>query len=87
MTRAMTVRLDDDTDKKLAELAMDYPSTSAAVQEAIRQAWIARQYAKMEAAYAAIRQDQPWFPYDSAEEAQAWREHRVSRRQRKRTNE
>jgi predicted transcriptional regulator len=49
MTSALTVRLDEDTARQLAELAEHYRSRSAAVQEAIRRAWRQLQEEKLDA--------------------------------------
>jgi predicted transcriptional regulator len=54
MTNAMTVRLTEETDRQLTELAEHYPSRSAAVQGAIHRAWRQLQDEKLEAGYAAL---------------------------------
>lgn len=82
MTSAMTVRLDEDTARELAELAELYRSRSAAVQEAIHQAWQQLQAEKLDAGYAAAIAENPHFPYESAEEAAALRARRRARQSR-----
>lgn len=79
MTSAMTVRLDDETERQLAELAEHYRSRSAAVQDAIHRAYAELQGEKLEAAYAAAVADNPHYPYESAEEAAALRARRRAR--------
>jgi predicted transcriptional regulator len=69
MTSALTVRLDEDTARQLAELAEHHRSRSAAIQEAIRRAWRQLQEEKLDAAYAAAVAANPDYPYESAEEA------------------
>lgn len=81
MTHAMTVRLDPTTGDELAELAADYPSRSAAVIDAIHQAWRRLQDDRLEAGYAAVVAENPHYPYGSAEEREAMRARR-NRRQR-----
>lgn len=81
MTYAMTVRLDPDTERRLAELAEGYPSRSAAVTEAIRQAWQRLQEEQLDRAYAAAAAGNPHYPYESVEEREAMRARR-NRRQR-----
>ncbi|MGH3927826.1 MAG: ribbon-helix-helix protein, CopG family, partial [Pseudonocardiaceae bacterium] len=49
MTSAMTVRLNEETVRKLAELAERHRSRSAAVQDAIHQAWEQLQAEKLDA--------------------------------------
>ncbi|MBV9207891.1 MAG: hypothetical protein JO037_21405, partial [Actinobacteria bacterium] len=49
MTNAMTVRLDEETARELAELAEHYRSRSAAIQDAIHSAWRRLQADKLEA--------------------------------------
>ena len=73
MAHAMTVRLDDETEARLAELAAHYPSRSAAVQTAIRQAWITMQEERLGQGYAAAVVENPHYPFESAEEAAAFR--------------
>lgn len=75
----MTVRLDTDTAQQLAELAEQQPSRSAAVTEAIRQAWQRLQAEQLDAAYAAAVADNPHYPYESTEERQAMRARRNQR--------
>ncbi len=82
MTNAMTVRLDDETARQLAELAERYRSRSAAVQDAIHRAWQQLQDDKLEAGYAAAVADNPHYPYESAEEAAALRARRRARQAR-----
>lgn len=55
----MTVRLDEETARKLAELAAHYRSRSAAIQDAIHIAWQRLQADKLEAGYAAAVADNP----------------------------
>jgi Arc/MetJ-type ribon-helix-helix transcriptional regulator len=76
MTHAMTVRLDDETEAKLSELAAHYPSRSAAVQTAIRQAWIIMQEERLGRGYAAVVAENPHYPFESAEEARSFRHRR-----------
>jgi predicted transcriptional regulator len=76
---AMTVRLDEETERQLAELADQQPSKSAAVQAAIHRAYEELQAEKLAAGYAAAVADNPHFPYESAEEAAVLRERRRSR--------
>lgn len=83
MTHAMTVRLDSETEHQLAELAEQQPSRSAAVSDAIRQAWQRLQDDRLDAAYAAAVAENPQYPYDSAEERAALR----ARRDRRQTGE
>jgi predicted transcriptional regulator len=82
MTTAMTVRLDDETARQLAELATHHPSRSAAVLDAIRQAWERLQNEKLAAGYAAALAANPHYPYESAEEARALRDRRRTRARR-----
>ena len=82
MTSAMTVRLDDETSQELAELAERHPSRSAAVQAAIHQAWQRLQEEKLQAGYAAALAENPYYPYESAEEAAALRARRRARQAR-----
>jgi Arc/MetJ-type ribon-helix-helix transcriptional regulator len=79
MTSAMTVRLDDETSRELAELAERHPSRSAAVQAAIHQAWQRLQEEKLQAGYAAAVAENPYYPYESAEEAALLRARRQAR--------
>jgi predicted transcriptional regulator len=69
MTSALTVRLDEDTARQLAELAEHYGSRAAAVHKAIRRAWRQLQEEKLDAGYAAAAAENPCYPYESAEEA------------------
>lgn len=69
MTTPMTVRLAEETARELDELAQRYRSRSAAVQDAIHQAWAQLQDEKLEAGYAAAAAENPHYPYESAEEA------------------
>jgi len=78
----MTVRLDDETDRMLRDLAKLAPSASAAVHQAIRRAWVDSQYDRLEQGYAEIVAENPHYPRESAEEARAVREHRAHRRER-----
>jgi len=66
MTTAMTVRLGEETARELDELAQRYRSRSAAVQDAIHQAWAQLQDQKLEAGYAAAAAENPHYPYESA---------------------
>ncbi len=75
----MTVRLDEDTARELAELAQRHRSRSAAVQDAIHRAWQQLQADKLDAGYAA---ENPHYPYESAEEAAVLRTRRRSRQER-----
>ena len=68
MTSALTVRLDEDTIRQLAELAEHYGGRSAALQEAIRHAWRELQEEKLDAGAAAAAEN-PHYPYESAVEA------------------
>jgi predicted transcriptional regulator len=76
MTHAMTVRLDDETEAKLSDLAAHFPSRSAAVQTAIRQAWITMQEERLGRGYADVVAENPHYPFESAEEATAFRRRR-----------
>ncbi len=82
MTNAMTVRLDQETARQLAELAEHYRSRSAAVQDAIHRAWQQLQDDKLDAGYTAAVADNPHYPYESAEEAAALRARRRARQAR-----
>jgi len=75
----MTVRLDEETARQLAELAEHYRSRSAAVQDAIHRAWRQLQDEKLEAGYAAAVAENPHYPYESAEETAALRARRRAR--------
>lgn len=75
----MTVRLNEETAWQLAELAERYPSRSAAVQEAIHQAWEQLQVEKLDAGYAAAISECPHYPYESAEERAVLRSRRQAR--------
>ncbi|MBN9610216.1 MAG: antitoxin [Actinobacteria bacterium 69-20] len=75
----MTVRLDDETARQLGELAERYPSRSAAVQSAIRQAWEQLQTDKLDTGYAAAMAENPSYPYESDEEKTVLRARRRSR--------
>jgi predicted transcriptional regulator len=79
MTTAMTVRLGEETARELAELAQRYRSRSAAVQDAIHQAWAQLQDEKLEAGYAAVAAGNANYPYESAEEADVLRARRRDR--------
>jgi predicted transcriptional regulator len=81
MTSAMTVRLDEDTARELAELAERHRSRSAAVQDAIHRAWQQLQADKLDAGYAAAHAENPHYPYESAEEAAVLRARRRSRQE------
>ncbi len=82
MTTAMTVRLDDETARELAELAERHRSRSAAVQDAIHRAWQQLQADKLDAGYATAVAENPHYPYESAEEATALRARRRARHER-----
>jgi predicted transcriptional regulator len=82
MTSALTVRLDEETARELAELAERYRSRSAAIQDAIHRAWRQLQADKLEAGYAAAVAENPYYPYESAEEAGVLRARRRARRER-----
>jgi predicted transcriptional regulator len=79
MTSALTVRLDEDTARQLAELAEHYRSRSAAVQEAIHRAWRQLQEEKLDAGYTTAAAENPHYPYESAEEAAVLRARRRAR--------
>jgi predicted transcriptional regulator len=82
MTNAVTIRLDGETAHELAELAERYRSRSAAVQDAIHQAWRQMQADKLDAGYAAAVSENPHYPYESAEEAAVLRARRRARQER-----
>jgi predicted transcriptional regulator len=69
MTSAITVRLDAETRRELAELAERHRSRSAAVQAAIHQAWKHLQEEKLEVGYAEVVVGNSHYPYESPEEA------------------
>lgn len=75
----MTVRLDEETARELAELAERYRSRSAAVQDAIHQAWEQLQAEKLDAGYAAAIAESPHYPYESVEERAVLRARRGAR--------
>lgn len=79
MTQAMTVRLAEETARQLDELATRYRSRSAAVQDAIHQAWTQLQNEKLETGYVAAAKENPYYPYESAEEAAAFSARRRDR--------
>jgi predicted transcriptional regulator len=79
MTNAMTVRLNEETARELAELAEHYRSRSAAVQDAIHRAWQQLQADKLDVGYSAAIADNPHYPYESAEEAATLRARRRAR--------
>lgn len=79
MTTAMTVRLGQETARELDELAQRHRSRSAAVQDAIHQAWARLQDENLEAGYAAATAENPNYPYESAEEAAVLRARRRDR--------
>lgn len=84
MTHAMTVRLDEETARQLADLAASgYPSRSAVVIDAIHQAWQRRQEEVLDAAYQAAVTANPNYPYESSEERKTAR----ARRQRRAASE
>jgi metal-responsive CopG/Arc/MetJ family transcriptional regulator len=78
----MTVRLDEDTARELAELAQGYRSRSAAVQAAIHQAWERLQAEKLDLAYAQAVAVSPNYPYESDLERTMLRARRKAREQR-----
>ena len=82
MTNAMTVRLDDETARELAELTQHHRSRSAAVHDAIHRAWQQMQAEKLDAGYAAAVAENPHYPYESAEEAATLRARRRARQAR-----
>jgi len=63
----------------LDDLSAGQRSRSAAVQDAIRQAWERLQEEKLTAAYAGVLADNPDYPYESAEEAAALHARRLRR--------
>jgi predicted transcriptional regulator len=75
----MTVRLDEETSRQLDELARRHRSRSAAVQDAIHRAWEQLQADKLDAAYEAVADTDPHYPYESAEEAAVLRSRRRER--------
>jgi len=79
MTKAMTVRLGEETARELDELAHSHRSRSAAVQDAIHRAWTQLQDEKLAAGYAAAAAENPDYPYESAEEAAVLRARRRDR--------
>lgn len=79
MTRAMTVRLGDDANRELIELAQGYPSQSAAVHAAIHAAWRRTYEDRLDAAYMAAVADNPNYPYEDAAERDALRARRDHR--------
>jgi predicted transcriptional regulator len=79
MTQAMTVRLDEKTARELAQLADGYPSRSAAVVDAIHQAWRRQQDELLDAAYAAAVAQNPNYPYESSAERAALTDRRNRR--------
>lgn len=79
MTKAMTVRLGDETARQLDELAARYRSRSAAVQNAIHQAWAQLQDEKLEVGYSTALEENPHYPYESAEEASTFSARRRAR--------
>jgi antitoxin MazE4 len=82
MSFAMTVRLDDETARQLAELAAGKPSRAAAVTAAIREAWQHLQERKLEQAYVAVIAECPDYPFESSEERVAIRTRRNTRQAR-----
>lgn len=79
MTHAMTVRLDEETERQLVELAASYPSRSAAVLDAIHAAWRRHREDRLDAAYAAVVAENPAYPYEDAAERDAIRARRDRR--------
>jgi hypothetical protein len=82
MTTALTLRLDDETAQQLTELAERYRSRTAAVQDAIHRAWRQLRDEKLEAGYAAAVAENPYYPYESADEAAVLRARRRARQAR-----
>lgn len=79
MTHAMTIRLDDETFRRLTDLEAASPSRSAAVVAAIREAWDRLQEEKLEAAYAAAVAESPSYPFENDEERSVVRARRNAR--------
>jgi hypothetical protein len=82
MTHAMTVRLDDDTQAKLDDLAERLAGAagrSEAVRIAIVRTWQELEDERLAGQYAAVVAENPHYPYESAEEAEAMRERRRKR--------
>lgn len=78
----MTVRLDAETERQLADLTEhQYPSRAAAVSDAIRQAWQRLQEDQLDAAYAAAVAENPHYPYESTAERAALRQRRNARQE------
>ncbi len=82
MTTPLTLRLDDETAQQLTELAERYRSRTAAVQDAIHRAWLQLREEKLEAGYAAAVAENPYYPYESADEAAVLRARRRARQAR-----
>jgi hypothetical protein len=79
MTKALTIRLGEQTARELDELARSHRSRSAAVQDAIHRAWTQLQDEKLEASYAAAAAENPDYAYESAQEAAVLRDRRRDR--------
>jgi predicted transcriptional regulator len=79
MTHAMTVRLDDETFRRLQELEQAAPSRSAAVVSAIREAWARLQDEQLARAYEAAVADSPTYPYEDEDERATLRARRNKR--------
>lgn len=76
---AMTVRLNDELIRQLDELAAHYPSRSAAVVAAIQAAWERLREERLAEGYVTAHAENPFYPYESAEEAAALRGRRRGR--------
>jgi len=84
MTHAMSVRLDDETAKQLADLvSAGHTSKTAALQDAVHVAWRELQYRRLEEGYTAIAADNPHYPFESAEDAAIRRKRRAERERRR----
>lgn len=80
MTHAMTVRLDEETYQRLKDLeAAGAPSRSAAIVEAIREAWRHLQEQRLLDAYQTAVEESPTYPYETDEERSTLRARRNRR--------
>lgn len=79
MTHAMTVRLDDETFRRLTDLEATSPSRSAAVVAAIREAWDRLQEERLQEAYTAAVAASPSYPFENDEERSTLRARRNAR--------
>lgn len=80
MTHTMSVRLDDETAGQLDDLvSAGQTSKAAALQEAVHIAWRELQYRRLEEGYAAIAAENPYYPFESAEDAAIRRKRRAER--------